>query len=153
MTSNALQHHPESGPAAEALVLNCIDHRLIGTVTNYLHSRGLEGRYDQISIAGGAIGVMSAQTKSWSETFWQHLDLARKLHGIRKVIVIDHRDCGACKELVGKNCADNREREFGIHRKWMTALANKIRSFRPGLEVELILMDLDGSVEDIDRRA
>ncbi|WP_299649167.1 carbonic anhydrase [uncultured Tateyamaria sp.] len=131
----------------EALVLNCMDHRLIAPVADYLEGRGLRGRYDQIVLAGGAIGVMSDQTRAWAETFWQHVKLARDLHGIRKVIIIDHRDCGACKAFVGPTCADERERETIIHMIWMEALADEIRTREPDLDVELLLMDLDGSVE------
>lgn len=135
---------------AEALVLNCMDFRLISAVADYLKARGLQGKYDQITLAGGAIGVMSDQTMPWAETFWQHVSLARKLHGIRKIIIIDHRDCGACKAFVGKDCADERDRETAIHMKCMEALADEITTRELGLDVELLLMDLDGSVEELD---
>jgi carbonic anhydrase len=133
----------------EALVLSCMDYRLIGPVADYLDGRGLRGRYDQIVLAGGAIGVMSEETTAWAETFWQHVKMARDLHGIKRIIVIDHRDCGACKAFVGITCADERAGETAIHTHWMAALADEIRRRAPGLEVELILMDLDGSVEVI----
>jgi hypothetical protein len=124
-----------------------MDYRLVGAVADYLDGRGLRGKYDQITLAGGAIGVMSDQTTAWAKTFWQHVALARKLHGIRKVIIIDHRDCGACKAFVSTDCADIREVETVTHMKWMEALANEIAKREPGLEVETLLMDLDGSVE------
>ena len=119
-------------------------------VSDYLEGRGLRGRYDQITLAGGAIGVMSDQTSDWAKTFWQHVALARKLHGIRKIIVIDHRDCGACKLFVRSDCAEDRDRELATHMKWMEALADEVKTREPGLEVEMLLMDLDGSVEQLD---
>lgn len=140
---------PDPAHHAEALVLNCMDFRLIGAVADYLKSRGLQGKYDQITLAGGAIGVMSDQTTPWAETFWQHVSLARQLHGINRIIIIDHRDCGACKAFVGQDCADEREHEMTIHMKWMEALADEIRTREPGLDVEMLLMDLDGSVETL----
>lgn len=146
---------PQPGPAigvghehhAQALVLNCMDFRLIGAVADYLKARGLAGKYDQMTLAGGAIGVMSDQTAAWAETFWQHVSLARTLHGIGKIIIIDHRDCGACKAFVGRDCADIRDAETVTHMKWMEALADEIKTREPGLDVELLLMDLDGTVE------
>lgn len=143
------QRAPDPSHQTEALVLNCMDYRLIGPLADYLDGRGLRGKYDQIVLAGGAIGVMSDQTSAWAETFWQHVKLARDLHGIRKIIVIDHRDCGACKAFVGIHCADDREGETVIHMIWMEALADEIRTREPDLQVELLLMDLDGSVEEI----
>lgn len=92
---------------------------------------------------------MSDQTTPWAETFWQHVSLARNLHGIRMIIVIDHRDCGACKAFVGKDCAHERDHETVIHMKCMKALGDEIVTREPGLDVELLLMDLDGSVKMI----
>lgn len=135
---------------AEALVLNCMDHRLISAVADYLDGRGLRGNYDQISLAGGAIGIMTKPGSSWAETFWAHVALARRLHGIRRIIVIDHRDCGACKSFVDKDCARDRDEELAIHMALMESLADEIRTREPELAVELLLMDLDGSVEVLD---
>jgi carbonic anhydrase len=143
------QSAPDPSHQTEALVLNCMDYRLIAPVADYLDGRGLRGKYDQIVLAGGAIGVMADENSAWAETFWQHVKLARDLHGIRKIIVIDHRDCGACKAFVGKECADERSGETVIHQIWMEALADEIKTREPDLEVELLLMDLDGSVEVI----
>ncbi len=149
MTSAVDQLRPEAGHTAEALVLNCMDHRLLDAVADYLAQRGLRGRYDQVTIAGAAIGVMAEPVPGWAETFLQHVALARKLHGIRKVIVIDHRDCGACKAFVDKDCANDSEKERAIHAARMGQLADTIKTREPELEVELLLMDLDGSVERI----
>lgn len=131
---------------AEALVLNCMEYRLIAAVADYLDTRGLRGRYDQISLAGGALGIMSDKTAPWADAFWTHVALARKLHGIRRVIVIDHRDCRACKTLIDQDCAKHHEYEMAIHMKSMEAFADEIKTREPGLEVEVLLMDMDGSV-------
>ncbi len=143
------QRAPGPSQQIEALVLSCMDYRLITPVAAYLEARGLQGTYDQIVLAGGAIGVMADETSAWAETFWQHVKLARDLHGIRKIIVIDHRDCGACKAFVGAECANERDGETAIHQVWMGALADEIKAREPELEVELLLMDLDGTVQRI----
>ncbi|MEL6100104.1 MAG: carbonic anhydrase [Pseudomonadota bacterium] len=147
MTNTVDQRAPEPVPTAEALVLNCMDHRLLDAVAAYLTGRELNGRYDQITMAGAAIGVMAEPMPDWTGTFFQHVALARKLHGIHKVIVIDHRDCGACKAFVGKDCANDPEKERAVHAMRMEQLADAIKTREPDLEVELLLMDLDGSVE------
>lgn len=145
VTNVAHASHPVS-----ALVLNCMDHRLVAAVTEYLHGRGLQGQYDQISLAGGAIGILSDQSTPWAETFWAQLALARDLHGVRKVIMIDHRDCGACKAFVGKDCAKDRDRELALHLNAMKALSTEIRKRAPEMAVELLFMELDGSVTRLD---
>lgn len=140
---------PNPSNQTEALVLNCMDYRLISPIADYLDGRGLRGKYDQIVLVGGAIGVMGDETSAWANTFWEHVKLARDLHDIHKIIVIDHRDCGACKAFVGLTPADEREGETVIHMIWMEALADEIKTREPDLKVELLLMDLDGSVEEI----
>lgn len=133
----------------EALLLNCMDFRLVDEVTRYMKSRGLTDQYDQITLAGAAIGVLTDKRSAWGETFWQHVTLARELHNIKKIIVIDHRDCGACKAFIRSDCATDRDTEFAIHQKWLTRLAQEIHRREPELRVELLLMDLDGSVEEV----
>ncbi len=135
--------------SAEALLLNCMDYRLVDNVQRFMKSRGLYDRYDQVTIAGAAIGVLTDQHTEWGDTFWEHLSLARELHNIRTIIVIDHRDCAACKSLIESDCAVDRDSEFQIHERWLTQLALEIYRNEPNLTVELYLMDLDGSVEEI----
>ncbi len=148
ISSNSSNH------TAEALVVTCMDFRLVGSVASYLQGLGLEGNYDHVALAGAALGVMQDPGSAWARTFWDHLKLARELHGIKRVIVIDHRDCGACKALIGPDCADDPSREAEIHRQALMALSEEIRIRAPDLKVELALMDLDGSVTVIqsDRR-
>ena len=143
---------PNPGPvetSGRALVLSCMDYRLIASVANYLNQRGLQGRYDQVVMAGAAVGVVHEPTGAWAATFWEHLDLAVKMHGITRVIIIDHRDCGACKVFVDPNCSSNQTRELQLHANAMADLANEIRRRQPALDIELTLMDLNGQVDRI----
>ena len=133
----------------EALVLNCMDYRLVDDVTSYMNARGMRDKYDQIALAGASIGVLTAEKSSWGETFWEHVELARELHGIKKIIVIDHRDCAACKAFVTPTCGQDPEAELKLHTVMLNRLAKEIRIREPGLDVELLLMNLDGTVEQI----
>ena len=92
---NIEQNHPATAQhQAEAIVLSCIDFRLTGAVTDYMEGRGLGGNYDHIALAGGALGAMSQEHPAWAEMFWDHLALAKDLHNVQRLILIDHRDCG-----------------------------------------------------------
>lgn len=137
------QHH------AEALVLSCMDFRLTGAIADYMSSRGLAGQYDHVILAGGALGAVAENNAAWSDTFWQHLALARELHNINRVIIIDHRDCGACKKFIGPDCANEPDAEANTHMRVMEKLADEIRTREPGLQIELLLMNLDGNVLDL----
>ena len=48
------------------------------------------------------MGVTANRFKKWHKVFWENFDTSVKLHKIKKLIVINHRDCGAAKIINGK---------------------------------------------------
>ena len=86
----------------KAMVLSCMDPRFQPKVFNYLRKKKLTGKYSSFTIAGAAIGVTASKFKKWHSTFWQNLETSIKLHKIKKIIVINHEDCGAAKIINGK---------------------------------------------------
>ena len=86
----------------KAMVLSCMDPRFQPIIFNYLKKKKLNGKYSSFTIAGSAIGVTANKFKKWHKTFWDNLDTSIKLHKIKKLIVINHRDCGAAKIVNGK---------------------------------------------------
>jgi hypothetical protein len=135
--------------AADALLLSCIDYRLTGKVSDYMTAQGLAGKYDQTILAGAALGAVTHKYPDWGRTFRQHLGIAIELHGIHEVIVIDHRDCGAYKVILGHDYARDPAAETRIHAEMLHRLRREILHEHPKLGVRLGLMALDGSVEPI----
>jgi carbonic anhydrase len=133
----------------EALLLTCMDFRLIDKTEHYMAGRGLREEYDQVILAGAALGALTDKHAAWNRTFWEHLDLSIQLHHIHKVIVMDHRDCGAYKLILGEDFARDHARETAIHADKLKELRKQIHAKYPNLEVELLLMSLDGKVEKI----
>ena len=86
----------------EAMVLSCIDPRFQPKVYKYLKGKKLTGKYSSFTIAGAGIGVTHKKFKKWHSTFIDNLSTSIKLHKINKLIVINHRDCGAAKIVNGK---------------------------------------------------
>ena len=84
------------------MILSCIDPRFQPVVYNYLKKKKLVGKYSSFTIAGSAVGVTASKFKRWHKAFWDNFDTSVKLHNIRKLIVINHRDCGAAKIINGK---------------------------------------------------
>ncbi|MBA4808250.1 MAG: hypothetical protein H2037_11990 [Brevundimonas sp.] len=133
----------------DILLLTCMDYRLTDDTISYMEGRGLHDKYDHVVLAGASLGALTDQFPSWGETFWSHLDVAINLHSIHKVMVIDHRDCGAYKVILGADAVDTPEKELAIHTQELHALRDAIKRRHDHLEVELALMALDGKVEDI----
>ena len=96
----------------EAMVLSCMDPRFQPKVYRYLNGKKLTGKYSSFTIAGSAIGVTHKKFKKWHSTFIDNLSTSIKLHKINKLIVINHRDCGAAKIV-----NDNKKLNFTIENK------------------------------------
>jgi len=134
---------------ADALVLSCIDYRLTGKTADYLAAQGLAGKYDHTILAGAALGAVTDKYPDWGHTFRQHLGIAIDLHHIQEVIILDHRDCGAYKVILGKDYAADPAAETRIHTTMLHRLRHDIHRHHPKLGVRLGLMALDGTVEVI----
>lgn len=134
----------------EALLLSCMDFRLMNEIEAYMNARGLRDKYDHVVLAGASLGAVTDQYPAWSKTFWDHVDVAKKLHHIRKVIVIDHRDCGAYKVVLGEDSVRTEELETAAHVAQLSKLHRLLKEKHPELVVETLLMSLDGQVEPVE---
>ena len=85
----------------EAMVLSCIDPRFQTKVYKYLKNKKLTGKYSSFTIAGAGVGVTHKKFKNWQSTFLENLSTSIKIHKIKKLIVINHEDCGAAKIVNG----------------------------------------------------
>jgi carbonic anhydrase len=133
----------------EAMVLGCIDPRLQEPVFKYTASRGLTGKYSQFVIAGAAIGAVAEPFKDWHKAFWDNLAATIQLHNIKKVIAIDHRDCGAAKIAYGEAKVATREAETETHRAALAEFRKQVGERQPTLAVETGLMAIDGTMETL----
>ena len=132
----------------KAMVLSCMDPRFQPIVYNYLKKKKLIGKYSAFTIAGSAIGVTASKFKKWHKTFWDNIDTSIKLHKIKKLIVINHRDCGAAKIINGKK-EFNRANETKIHKNSFLKLKKIFRKKYPKLIIELKLISLNQKVENL----
>lgn len=134
---------------AEALLLTCMDYRLVHETESYMAKRGLEHKYDHLILAGASLGALNDKFPVWNEVFWTHLDLAVQLHQVHRLIVIDHRDCGAYKLVLGEAAVKDPDTEFKSHVKQLYALRSQVTTRHHHMEVEVGIMGLDGVVTQI----
>ena len=131
----------------EAMVLSCIDPRLQEPVRRYTARRGLTGKYSHFVIAGAAIGVVAEPFKDWHKAFWDNLAASIQLHNIKRVIAIDHRDCGAAGIAYGAGKIANPKIETETHRTALADFRKQMADRQPALKVETGLMALNGRME------
>jgi len=130
----------------KAMVLSCIDPRFQPLVYNYLKKKKLLGKFSAFTIAGAAIGVTNKKFKKWHSTFFDNLITSIKLHKIEKLIVINHKDCGAAKISSNKKTLSNLD-ETIIHKTSFKKLQKIIKIKMPKLKTEFNLISLNGRIE------
>jgi hypothetical protein len=136
-----------AGSKYEAMTLSCIDPRTQEGVRKDMVRRHLIGKYSQVILAGGAIGVVAPAFQDWHKTFWDNLAASVQLHSIRKVIVINHRDCGAAKIAYGADKIKTRDDETAVHRAALAEFRKQCKERQPKLAVDIGLISLQGKVE------
>lgn len=132
----------------EAMVLYCIDPRIVDQVHYYMEVVNKQNcQYSQFVIAGAAIGAMAPKFETWHAAFWDNLATSISLHKIKKIIAINHRDCGAAKIAYGEKSIADPATETATHKKVLAAFRKEVNHRHPDLEVVTGLMALDGKME------
>ncbi len=130
----------------KAMVLSCIDPRFQPLVFNYLRKKNFLGSYSSFTIAGSALGITALKYKKWHKTFWENLDISIRLHKIKKLIVINHFDCGVAK-ILNKKKEFSHSKETKIHKKSFVKLRKTFKKKYPKFKIEFILMSLDRKIK------
>ena len=125
----------------KAMVLSCMDPRFQPIVFNYLKKRKLSGKYSSFTIAGAAVGVTATKFKKWHKTFLENVSISIKLHKIKKIIVINHRDCGAAK-IVNNEKKFNSKIENKIHKDSFKKLRKVLNKKFPLLKINFKILSL-----------
>jgi carbonic anhydrase len=151
LSALGLSAFPIAARAAEveALAITCIDYRLVDDIAPFLAKESLTHNCDQVALAGASLAGVSPKFPSSNAAVWDHVAIAKQLHHIRKVVVIDHRDCGAYKVAFGKDFAAAHDAENAQHKNVMLQFQAKLKQKHPDLGSEFYLMALDGTAERI----
>ena len=116
----------------DAVVAHCIDFRLQGYLNRWLDEYLGNGNYDRVALAGGVLDF---------ETILAQVKIAVRLHEIKKVILINHEDCGAY------GAVGNYER----HKADLEEAERKVEALFPHLDVEIYYLHLDGMFEELSK--
>lgn len=133
----------------EAMLMKCIDPRFTTNTWAYMSSRGWQNLYSQVNIAGGPIGVVAPVFADWQKTWWDNLDISVKLHNVKRVVGITHRDCGAAAVAYGDRIKTDRAFETQMNTQALRTFRTEVKKRQPQVLVELGIMDLNGAVEPV----
>ena len=131
----------------DSMLLSCIDPRMVEPVHDWMDDKlDLRGKFSQFVIAGAAIGVVAPPFVAWQPAFWDNLATSVKLHHIHRVIVVDHRDCGAARIAYGDAAVATPQAETELHRAVTTKFRGEMATRFPELQVDAVLMSINGEV-------
>ncbi|MCT4635813.1 MAG: hypothetical protein N4A31_06220 [Rickettsiales bacterium] len=140
---------PTNRRYTETLLISCVDFRFRNEaeelMSNFLH---LEGDYDEIAMPGASLSIVEKKYPEWSIALEEMIELLEGLHHIKRVIFLDHRDCGAYKLIKGKEATSTRARETNTHKQVFKKARKFMNEHFPELKVYTLLMGMDGLVEN-----
>jgi hypothetical protein len=134
-------------PNYELVLLTCTDPRVQQLTTAYMTGRELAGKYRQLSLEGAAIGAVAEQYKDKQKMFWEDFSAFVDRYQMKRVIALDHRDCGAAKVAYGLVKVTDKLIETESHHYALREFRKLVTKRYPEMEVEIGLMALDGKVQ------
>ncbi len=111
----------------DAVVVTCIDFRFQDYIIKWIEENLPKG-HDRVALAGGVKNL---------EAIFEQVEVSKRLHDIKQVVLINHEDCGAYGE------AGTPEK----HAEDLKAAAGKIKQEYPDLQVKTFFLHLDGTFE------
>ena len=133
----------------KALVLSCIDYRILEAERYFLSLQNLGGQYDFTALAGASLALSGMPHQYDAEAFWDQLDISYRLHQIKKVLILDHQDCAVYKYKIDPTMTDNPELELSTHTEYLSRAYWAIRDRYPDLNIELYFVNLNTDVKQI----
>jgi carbonic anhydrase len=130
--------------ACTTLVIRCMDFRFISAINEYLESKDLMNHCDIVAAAGAAKNFASPEHELDREFLMRQIDIAKRLHGISEVIIINHTDCGA---YGGKSAFASKDKEWKKHSGELAVAAQMIKERYPSLAVQTLIADIENSGE------
>ncbi len=121
-----------SAHVTQAIVVHCIDFRFQKYLDPWLSKRFGHDNFDRVSLAGGVFDFYAVL---------RQIEISDRLHKIKKVVLVNHKDCGA----YGK------ERNYARHKADLEEAERKIEALFPPLDVETYYIHLDGEFEQLSR--
>jgi carbonic anhydrase len=133
----------------KALVLSCIDYRILEAERYFLSLQNLGGQYDFVALAGASLALSGLPHQYDAEAFWDQLDISYRLHQIKKVMILDHEDCSVYEYKIDPNLAQSPELELSTHTEYLSRAYWAIRDRYPDLNIELYFVKLNTEVKQI----
>jgi len=133
----------------DTLLVTCVDFRFRGEIGKLMNDIFcLLGDYDEIALPGASLALVEGAYPHWGKTITEVVNVLKKIHHIKRVVFLDHRDCGAYKFFKGKDAVANKEVETKAHKEVFKEARKYMKNNFPELDIYTLLIGLDGIVEN-----
>lgn len=138
----------------DTLLVTCVDFRFRGEIGKLMNDIFcLLGDYDEIALPGASLALVESSYPHWGQTISEVVDVLKKIHHIKRVIFLNHRDCGAIRYFKGKEAVANKDTETKTHKAVFKEARQYMKKHYPELAVYSLLIGLDGIVENYKEEA
>ena len=127
---------------AKAIALTCIDFRLVDDTVVQLNKLGYLNKYDEFILAGASLGYNTSVDNGWSGVFEEHINIAKDLHDIHEIIIIDHLSCGMYKNVYGELTS---EQELDKHIENLKLAKETLSVKYPDFTISTYIIDIEGN--------
>lgn len=131
---------PTSSSHVQNLTISCIDYRFRRLAWDWIES-DLDGQSDIVAAAGASKAFIDEDTQA---TLLKQVQLAKKLHDISDVHIVDHTDCGAYGGAAKHE--GSLEAELTEHQENLDAAKQLIESQVDGVTVHTHVLGFEGMV-------
>lgn len=131
----------------KAVIIHCMDFRLIEQTRNWMAGKGILGDCDVVSLAGASKEIADG-SEGARALLLKQIATASNLHQAGKVILLHHSDCGAYKASYNfSSAAEEKDRQIEDMRKAEEIIKEKFS----GLEVIKIWAQMkDGEGREVE---
>jgi carbonic anhydrase len=116
----------------DSIVITCIDFRFQKFIKDWLDNNLGDHKYDRVALAGGVFDFY---------TILKQVEISDRLHKIKKVVLVNHEDCGAYGPAG----------TYEKHKQDLIEAEKKIEALFPHLDVETYYLHLDGVFEEMSK--
>ena len=120
--------------SCNAIIVSCIDFRIQEHINAWADTYLGEYNFDRMLYAGGAKDFYHVM---------EQIELSHDLHHIKKVVLVNHEDCGAYGD-------EGTEEKIKAD---LIKAEEKIEALEQGVDVETYYLKLDGTFEEVSRHS
>ena len=117
-----------------------MDFRFWPELNEWLKAQKLFGDGDIVALAGAVKNLTQPNQPSDRDLVLRQIEISVQLHGIKKVVLINHQDCGA---YGGSAAFGSLKEEFEFHKKELAKAKKTILERFAGLLIELVYARID----------